>query len=242
MSQLTIAGDAPAITSRDIAELVDSRHDKVKQSIERLVQRGVIVQPPLGDEPSTDAMGRSRPTQVYVFAGIQGKRDSIVVVAQLSPEFTARLVDRWQELERRVAAPTDPLAILSDPVALRGLLGTYASRVEELTPKADALDRIATAVGSLTLREAAKAMQIPERKFLEMLQLKLWIYRHPFSATFFGYAGPLRSGFLEHKVFVGTKPDGSELVRTQVRVTAKGLTNLAKALSAPAAAIPVTHH
>ena len=28
-----------------------------------------------------------------------GKRDSYVVVAQLSPEFTDRLVDRWQALE-----------------------------------------------------------------------------------------------------------------------------------------------
>ncbi|MFS8375060.1 Rha family transcriptional regulator [Xanthomonas campestris] len=111
MIPVITAGDAPAITSRDIAELIDSRHDNVKQSIERLVQRGVIVQPPLGDEPSTDAMGRSRPTQVYVFAGVQGKRDSIVVVAQLSPEFTAHLVDRWQELERRLAAPADPLAL-----------------------------------------------------------------------------------------------------------------------------------
>ncbi|WP_426787851.1 phage antirepressor KilAC domain-containing protein [Xanthomonas campestris] len=237
MSQLTIAGDAPAITSREIAELVDSRHDSVKRAIERLVTSGVITSPPTVEKPTS-----GRPVAEYVFAGEQGKRDSIVVVAQLSPEFTARLVDRWQELERRVAAPTDPLAILSDPVALRGLLGTYASRVEELTPKAEALDRIATAEGSLTLREAAKALQIPERKFLEMLQLKLWIYRHPFSSTFCAYAGPLRSGFLEHKVFVRTKPDGSEMVRTQVRVTAKGLTNLAKALSVPAAAIPVTHH
>ncbi len=29
------------------------------------------------------------------------KRDSYVVVAQLSPELTARLVDRWQELENK---------------------------------------------------------------------------------------------------------------------------------------------
>lgn len=40
-----------------------------------------------------------RPAVEYVFSGEQGKRDSIIVVAQLSPEFTARLVDRWQELE-----------------------------------------------------------------------------------------------------------------------------------------------
>jgi len=42
---------------------------------------------------------------VFVFSGNRGKRDSIVVVAQLSPEFTAKLVDRWAELEAQVAAP-----------------------------------------------------------------------------------------------------------------------------------------
>ena len=44
-------------------------------------------------------------TSVYVFSGEQGKRDSIIVVAQLSPEFTARLVDRWQALESGEATP-----------------------------------------------------------------------------------------------------------------------------------------
>jgi phage regulator Rha-like protein len=36
------------------------------------------------------------------------QRDSYVIVAQLSPEFTARLVDRWQELEKQVAQPQVP--------------------------------------------------------------------------------------------------------------------------------------
>ena len=76
------------MSSREIAEVVDSRHDDVKRSIERLVQRGVIVQPPMGDEQDIDAMGRARTTSVYHVS----KRDSYVVVAQLSPEFTARLV------------------------------------------------------------------------------------------------------------------------------------------------------
>ena len=100
------------MTSREIAELVGSRHDKVKQSIERLAAEkenkpAVICLPPLGEY--LDSLGR--PASEYIFSGEQGKRDSIVVVAQLSPEFTARLVDRWQELEsQQVKQPTPQIA------------------------------------------------------------------------------------------------------------------------------------
>lgn len=91
------------MSSREIAELVGSRHDKVKQSIERLAtakgpdKPAVIDLPPLGEY--LDSLGR-RATEYLV-----NKRDSFVVVAQLSPEFTAALVDRWQQLEAQVAKP-----------------------------------------------------------------------------------------------------------------------------------------
>ena len=87
------------MSSREIAELLGCRHDNVKVTIERLVAKDVIVRPALQDEHTFDAMGRPRTMSVYRI----GKRDSYVIVAQLSPEFTARLVDRWQELEEQVA-------------------------------------------------------------------------------------------------------------------------------------------
>jgi hypothetical protein len=90
--------ESATMTSRDIATLVESRHDKVKQSIDRLVARGVITQPPTGDG---DKAGNGIVEQLYLI----GKRDSYIIVAQLSPEFTARLVDRWQELESVAATP-----------------------------------------------------------------------------------------------------------------------------------------
>ena len=37
-----------------------------------------------------------------MFSGEKGKRDSLIVVAQLSPEFTGAIVDRWIELEKQV--------------------------------------------------------------------------------------------------------------------------------------------
>lgn len=89
-------GNGPiTMSSREIAELVDSRHDDVKRSIDRLVERGVIAQPPMADVQELGGNNRIYVTQEYRVS----KRDSYVIVAQLSPEFTARLVDRWQELE-----------------------------------------------------------------------------------------------------------------------------------------------
>ncbi|MGX4787023.1 Rha family transcriptional regulator [Pasteurella multocida] len=90
------------MTSREIADLVEARHDSVKRTIDRLVLRGVIVRPPLVDEPIADILGRPRTDSVYHI----GKRDSYIIVAQLCPEFTARLVDRWQELEEKQQKPT----------------------------------------------------------------------------------------------------------------------------------------
>lgn len=110
------------MTSREIAELAGSRHDKVKQSIERLATEkenkpAVICLPPLGEY--LDSLGR--PASEYIFSGEQGKRDSIVVVAQLSPEFTARLVDRWQELESQQVKQPTPQITSSLEDDLRGI-------------------------------------------------------------------------------------------------------------------------
>jgi len=130
MSNALINSNIATMNSREIAELVGSRHDNVKVTIERLAARGVIVRPATQDEPCTDSMGRTRFTEVYVFSGEKGKRDSIVVVAQLSPEFTARLVDRWQELEAKLAQPTFHVP-QSLPEALR-LAAELAEKNEQL--------------------------------------------------------------------------------------------------------------
>lgn len=97
------------MSSREIAEVVDSRHDKVKQSIERLVQRRVIVKPPMGDEQevATPPTGGHRKYTISVY--YLSKRDSYVVVAQLSPEFTARLrvLVKVKEILRKYGYPSD---------------------------------------------------------------------------------------------------------------------------------------
>ncbi|WP_273761530.1 phage antirepressor KilAC domain-containing protein [Aeromonas hydrophila] len=106
-----------SMNSQEIADLVDKRHDNVKRTIETLVERGVIQLPQTEDCGRINGLGLKQSLSVYVFTGKQGKRDSLIVVAQLCPEFTARIVDRWQELEEAVSTPAINLPDFSNPAA-----------------------------------------------------------------------------------------------------------------------------
>ncbi|HBW3372109.1 TPA: DNA-binding protein [Klebsiella pneumoniae] len=93
----------PSMTSLEIAELVEKRHDNVKRTIVTLASKDVIRSPQIEVLERINNLGFAVNDEVYKFSGEEGKRDSIIVVAQLSPEFTARLVDRWKELIAEMA-------------------------------------------------------------------------------------------------------------------------------------------
>ncbi|EMN1622459.1 phage antirepressor KilAC domain-containing protein [Escherichia coli] len=158
------------MTSIEIAELVGSRHDKVKQSIERLAVRGVIRNPPMVVFEKINNLGLLRGVEAYVFEGEQGKRDSIIVVAQLSPEFTARLVDRWRELEE--TAVNIPKTL---PEALR-LAADLAEQKMQLenqlaiaAPKVEFADRVGEASGIL-IGNFAKVVGIGQNKLFAWMR------------------------------------------------------------------------
>ncbi|MCY1294664.1 Phage antirepressor protein KilAC domain protein [compost metagenome] len=218
------------MTSREMAGLVEKRHDNVKRTIESLAERGVIAFPQTEEKPTA-----GRPVVEYVFTGEKGKRDSIVVVAQLCPEFTARLVDRWQELEGVGAAPAIPKSL---PEALR-LAADLAEQnnqlrvvVQEQAPKVEALDRIAAARGTMCLTDAAKHLGVQRIKLIEWMRANRWIYRREGSAHWLAYQPRMAASLLEHRVTVlGTDDDGDQRLASQVRVTPKGLSVLAQKIA-----------
>lgn len=94
-----------------------------------------------------------------------------MIVAQLSPEFTARLVDRWQELENNGGM----IVPRSLPEALR-LAADLAEQKQRLSeelavaaPKAEFVDRYVTATGSMTFRQVAKLLNAKEPEFAMFL-------------------------------------------------------------------------
>ena len=171
-----INSNAIKMTSIEIAELVGSRHDKVKQSIERLAVRGVIRNPPMVVFEKINNLGLLRGVEAYVFEGEQGKRDSIIVVAQLSPEFTARLVDRWRELEGATAKIPQTF---SEALRLAADLEDKKAELEKqlalAAPKVEFADRVGEASGIL-IGNFAKVVGIgPNKLFAWMRDHKILI-------------------------------------------------------------------
>jgi len=152
------------MTSIEIADLVEKRHDNVKRTIESLIERGTIASPQIEEKPTA---GRS--VSVYVFEGEQGKRDSIIVVAQLSPEFTARLVDRWQELETQLSQPVRIPQSLPEALRLAADLAEQKAELENklaiAAPKVEFVDNYVEATCAMGFREAAKLLKVKETDF-----------------------------------------------------------------------------
>ncbi|AUI67156.1 MULTISPECIES: Rha family transcriptional regulator [Glaesserella] len=82
------------MSSREIALLINKNHADLCRSIERLSAKGIIK----GYQPM--AYTHPQNGQTYYEYHLE-KRDCLVVVAQNCPEFTAAIVDRWQELEQK---------------------------------------------------------------------------------------------------------------------------------------------
>lgn len=87
------------MSSREIADLVEARHNDVVTTIERLFAKGLLRS---GRKTRREATG-GRPIEVYDLI----ERDTHLVVAGYSDEHRARVIDRWQELEIQVAQPRE---------------------------------------------------------------------------------------------------------------------------------------
>ena len=199
---------ARTMSSREIAELVGSRHDKVKQSIERLAVRldandkPVIALPPVGEY--LDSLGR-RASEYLVC-----KRDSFVVVAQLSPEFTAALVDRWQELEAQAQRPQqlstlDILHIAMESEKARLML---TAQVEQQATKIHFLENLFKE--GMTHTQFCKGLNgVNVMQVGNYLESRSWLYNESKSGTRHRVGSYARDKYMtEHQVEV--TPHGKE--------------------------------
>ncbi|KAA8555147.1 Rha family transcriptional regulator [Pseudomonas marginalis] len=199
---------ARTMSSREIADLVGSRHDKVKQSIERLAARidsngkPVIDLPPMGEY--LDSLGR-RASEYLVC-----KRDSFVVVAQLSPEFTAALVDRWQELESQAPKP-QPLStieILQIAMESEKARLMLTAQVEQQATKIHSMENLFKE--GMTHTQFCKGLNgVNVMQVGNYLESRSWLYNESKSGTRHRVGSYARDKYMtEHQVEV--TPHGKE--------------------------------
>ncbi len=215
-------GEPLTMSSREIAELLGTRHDSVKRTVERLVERGVVGVPPLVEYH--DTLGRK--AREYRL----DKRSSLIVVAQLSPEFTARVVDRWQELEAQVAKALKHLPLYQPQTRVEQVLLQLAEEQEQRAiaaedklaiaePKAQALDELVEADGTFTLTAAAKNFGIsPRKEFIRVLVEWGVLYQRSKNSPLLPAEWALQRGY-----FVVRTENRGGFVAQQTRVTAKGM-------------------
>jgi len=158
------AATFPKMTSREIASLIGFRHDNVLRTARILVERGVT-------QSEETQFVDPQNHQCYPVHELS-KRDSLVLVARLSPEFTGRIVDRWMELEEQTSS-TD----LSNPAVVRDLLLAYTERVIalETTIKADAskvefAETICNTAGVCKMGQFAKTIGWGPNRFIDRLR------------------------------------------------------------------------
>ncbi len=193
------------MSSREIAEITHKEHKNVLRVIRDLIEQNLVAQiEPLKFEY------RNQWFDYYEL----NKRDTFVVVARLSPEFTAAVVDRWQELENQ----QKPTALIPQSFSEALMLAAQLQAEKERNaPKVAFVDHYVEVGTSKSFRETAKILKIPERALVNRLVEDKYLYRQ--SGVLLPYQSARTKDLFTVKT--GTAEHGHNY--TQTRVTSKGI-------------------
>jgi len=221
------------MSSVEIAELTGKQHKHVKTDIVKLLN-----ELELRHADFSESLKNNQNQSVLVYN--LPKRECLILVSGYSIKMRAAIIDRWQSLEEQqsttIPATTTPvdlsrfeilqLAMQAEEERLK-----LAQQVEQLQPTVSAFGRIAKAEGSMCVTDAAKQLQCKPKQLFNFMSEQKWIYRRSSGKNWIAYQAKIQQGLLEHKAnLVMDKKTNTEKTVMQVRVTPKGLTQLAKLL------------
>lgn len=157
---LELKTQSTTMSTREIADLVGKTHSNIKISAARLRDKGTLAL-----QESKFTHNGNEYTEYLL-----NKRDSLILVAQNCPEFTAAIVDRWQELEQS-ATPAIPQSFSE---ALQ-LAADQAKQLEEAKPKLEVYETLAERENDINTTVLAKQLgtsAIKLNKFMREKRIK----------------------------------------------------------------------
>lgn len=201
------------MTSREIAELLEKQHNHIKVSADRLAAKGVI-----GTPAVREFTHNGNTYTEYLL----NKRDSLILVAQNCPEFTAKIVDRWQELESQASVsqfnvPTTFAGALRLALEQAELIEKQTALIAQQAPAVAYVEKFVKADGLIGVREAAKSLGLNQNAFVNMLLGAGLMFRE--NGHLQAYAGDIDAG----RFVVQAGTDSTGKARASTKFTAKGL-------------------
>lgn len=216
MSEL-IALTNLTMSSREIAELTDKRHDHVIRDIEKMLADLNLAAPKFGGS-YIGADGTKR--KCYNL----NKELTYTLIAGYKVKLRNVIIRRWMELEAQPAHHI-PQTL---PEALR-LAAEQAERVALLEPKAAALESITQSPDDLGVRDAGRELGIGQTRLAHILIERRWACREGSRSKLKAAHYGLSKGYVRFVTRCYTDQSTGEDRLSDVTVlTRKGLTRMAE--------------
>ena len=213
------------MSSREIAQLCNKRHDNVCNDIRILNE----TYEKMGLLKIKDTLYTNEQNGQQYREYLLTKEQSIDLVTGYNHELRIAINRRWQELENKDLSKLEILQMALQSEQERIAL---ENKVEQLQPKADAYEILSGAKGSVSIRVASGELKVPEKKLIQWLLDNDWAYRegNRTDGKLLPHAHRKEQGYLE-LVSVVTYNTGEAVARSQTKVTQKGLARLAQIFS-----------
>ncbi|WP_375668449.1 antA/AntB antirepressor family protein [Bartonella sp. AP36NXGY] len=134
------------------------------------------------------------------------------------------------ECERRAKQVVTPQIDYSSPQVMLGVLTHLKNEnerkdiiIEDLKPKAMALESLQRSDGLFGLTEAAKVLEMQPKQFILFLQKKGWVYRRTFGDRLLPYQDKIQKGLMDCPTITLQTASGIEKVIPCAKITAKGI-------------------
>ncbi len=141
------------------------------------------------------------------------------------------------ECERRAKQVVTPQIDYSSPQVMLGVLTHLKNEnerkdiiIEDLKPKAMALESLQRSDGLFGLTEAAKILEMQPKQFIQFLQQKGWVYRRAAGGNLLPYQDKIQKKLMDCPTITLQTANGIEKVVPAAKITAKGIGVLSQEL------------